>query len=392
MKIAMIAPPWLSLYPGCYYGIENVVHNLTSTLYERGHEVVLFTVGRSTTPATERYWYHKENQYKHVHRPWYQAVPIISSHILYSLNVIRQAGDFDIIHDHNSFTGAAMMAFADGGLPPVLHTLHEPFTDKSLVQKGLPDNRMLYKELRHARTMYFNGVSRSQLRTVPKKLYDHIVSVVHNGVDIADYIFSEKKKDYFVSVGRIGPDKGQGVAAKVCYDLGEKLKIAGSVGEIATKSRLMRQIADPKNEGVGNPYFHYFKEEIAKYLVPNRIMYLGTVFGEAKMKLLSGAKGFLAPINWEEPFGIAIVDALACGTPVVAYRRGAFPEIIEHGKNGFLADNEAEFKQYMQRVGEIDPAYCRESVAKNFSADKMTDEYLERYKEVIERHKAEYGR
>ncbi|MEP6710692.1 MAG: glycosyltransferase, partial [Candidatus Saccharibacteria bacterium] len=110
MKIAIIAPPWLSTYTGCYYGIENVVHNLTTTLYQQGHEVVLFTVGGSTTPATKRYWYHKEDQYQHIHRPWYEVVPIISAHILYSLNVIRQAGDFDIIHDHNSFMGPSIMA------------------------------------------------------------------------------------------------------------------------------------------------------------------------------------------------------------------------------------------------------------------------------------------
>lgn len=389
MKIAIIAPPWLSTYPGCYYGIENVVHNLTSSLTKSGHEVVLFGVGGTTTEATKRYWYHKEDQYQHIHRPWYEALPIISSHILYSLNIIRKAGDFDIIHDHNSFTGPSMMAFADG-LPPILHTLHEPFTDSKKVAKGLPDNRMLFEELKNAKNIYFNGVSSSQLSTVPRELKKRMVKLVHNGVDLADYIFSDKKKDYFVTVGRIAPDKGQATGAKLSNELGVKYKFAGTVGSlIKTKSQIKKELAAPCDDANNSPDFRYFRDKIAPHLIDGQIEYLGTVFGEKKMKLLSQAKAFLAPITWEEPFGIAIVDALACGTPVVAYRRGAFSEIIQHGKNGFLADTESEFKQYMKRVHEIDPAECRRSVERQFSSKAMADAYLDRYTEVIQRHKAE---
>ena len=388
MKIAIIAPPWLSTYPGCYYGIENVVHNLTSTLHKSGHEVVLFTVGGSTTAASKRYWYHKKDQYKHIHRPWYEAVPIVSAHILYALNIIREQGDFDIIHDHNSFMGPSIMAFADDNLPPILHTLHEPFSDKRLVAKGLPDNRMLFEELRYAERMYFNGVSRSQLGKVPRKLKERMVDLVHNGVDLNPYIYSDKKKDYFISVSRIAADKGQGTAAKLSYELGAELKLVGMIGSnIKTKAKLLQELAHPSEEVGSCPDFRYFKDKVQPYLIPKQIEYLGAIFGERKMKLLSKAKAYLAPIAWEEPFGIAIVDALASGTPVVAFRRGAFPEIIEHGKNGFLADTPAEFKKYMQRVGEIDPAYCRASVEKNFSAERMTKLYVERYKEIIERSK-----
>lgn len=389
MKIAIIAPPWLSTYPGCYYGIENVVHNLTSSLTKSGHEVVLFGVGGTTTEATKRYWYHKEDQYQHIHRPWYEALPIISSHILYSLNIIRKSGDFDIIHDHNSFTGPSMMAFADG-LPPILHTLHEPFTDMKKVAKGLPDNRMLFEELKHAKNMYFNGVSKSQLGTIPEELKKRMVGLVHNGVDLDDYIYSDKKQDYFLTVGRISSDKGQGTAAKLSHELGVKYKFAGTVGSlIKTKEELQKELASPCDDANNSPDFRFFRDKITPYLVDGQIEYLGTIFGEAKMKLISQAKAFLAPINWEEPFGIAIVDALACGTPVVAYRRGAFPEIIQHGKNGFLADTEAEFKQYMKRVHEIDPVECRRSVERHFSSKTMADAYLDRYVEVIKRHKLE---
>jgi glycosyltransferase involved in cell wall biosynthesis len=385
MKIAIIAPPWLSTYPGCYYGIENVVHNLTNTLTQKGHEVVLFGVGGSTTNATKKYWYHKEDQYEHVHRPWYESLPIVSAHILYALNIIRKAGDFDIIHDHNSFTGPSMMAFA-GGLPPILHTLHEPFTDEKKVAKGLPDNRMLFEELKHAERMYFNGVSASQLRGMPDEIKRKMVSLVHNGVDLADYEYSDKKKDYFLNVGNVEPNKGQATAAKLCYEMGEKFKFAGTVGGyIKTKAQLKKELLDPCNISNNDLRFSYFRDEILPYLVPRRIEYLGAIYGAPKLKLFAEAKGFLAPIHWEEPFGISMIDALASGTPVIGFRRGAFPEIIEHGKNGFLANTEAEFKKYMNRVGEIDPADCRASVEKHFSASKMTDEYIKRYEQIIKR-------
>lgn len=388
MKIAMIAPPWLSTYPGCYYGIENVVHNLTSTLYQSGHEVVLFGVKGSTTAATKRYWYHEEDQYQHIHRPWYEAVPIVSAHILYALNIIRQQGDFDIIHDHNSFMGPSILAFADGNLPPILHTLHEPFTNEKRIMSGLPDNRMLFEELKCAERMFFNGVSYSQLKSVPKKLSKRILKVVHNGVDLKDYVYQSQKQGYFLTVGRVAADKGQAIAAKLCHELGVPFKFAGTIGSgIATKNKLTRELNSPSASTQNCPDFRYFKEKILPYLIPKQIEYLGAVFGEKKIELFGNAKAFLAPITWEEPFGIALIDALACGTPVVAFRRGAFPEIIQHGKNGFLADTEAEFKQYMKRVDEIDPAVCRESVEKNFSAQKMTQEYIDRYEEVIKRVK-----
>ncbi len=385
MKIAIIAPPWLDTYPGCYYGIENVVHNLTSNLTDMGHEVVLFSVGGSTTNATQKYWYHKENQYKHIHRPWYEALPIISAHILYSMNIIRDAGDFDVIHDHNSFTGPSMMAFADG-LPPVLHTLHEPFSDPRKVAHGLPDNRMLFEELKHARRMYFNGVSKSQVKGIPKELRGRMVKFVYNGVEPNDYVFKEKKQDYYLNVSRVAPDKGQATAAKLCYELGEKFKFAGTIGgTISTKTQVEQELLNTSIEASNNLDFLYYRDKIVPYLIPGRIEYLGAVYGKKKISLFGNAKAFLAPITWEEPFGIALIDALACGTPVVAYRKGAFPEIIQHGVNGFLADDEREFKKYMKMVGQISPSSCRKSVEDKFSARVMAEQYLERYKEIIQK-------
>lgn len=386
MKIAIIAPPWLKTFPGCYYGIEIFIQNLTSQLHQKGHEVVLFGVGGSTTESSKTYWYHADEQYKNIHRAWYEAVPIISSHILYSLNIIVDHGDFDIIHDHNSFVGPAMMAFAYGNLPPALHTLHEPFTDPNLISHGIPDNRMLFEELKHAKGMYFSGVSESQLTTAPKDLDSRILEVIPNGIDLKDYTYRVKKDDYFLSVGRIAPDKGQAVATRLCHELGYPLKLAGTIGgDISTPAQAASELKKPTALSLeNNPYFEYYRNEISPYLKKGKIEYIGTVFGSEKKVLLARAKAFLAPIDREEPFGISLLDALARGTPVVAYNRGAFPEIIEHGRNGFLANNEREFKEYMQRVDEIDPRECRKSVEEKFSASAMADRYISLYERVIE--------
>ena len=386
MKIAIIAPPWLSTYPGCYYGIENVIQTLTSQLHRKGHEVVLFGVGGSTTESSKTYWYHQDDQYKNIHRAWYEAVPIISSHILYSLNIIASHGDFDIVHDHNSFMGPAMMAFSYGNLPPILHTLHEPFTNPKLINKGIPDNRMLFAELKHARGMYFSGVSESQLSTAPKDIDSRILEVIPNGVDLDDYTYRVKKDDYFLTVGRISQDKGQGIAARLCNELDIPLKIAGTIGgEITTPKQAQEEIEHPTSLSLEhNPYFEYYRKEVYPYCQNGKIEYVGTVFGAKKKTIFSRAKALLAPIDWEEPFGIVLIDALASGTPVVAYARGAFPEIVEHGRNGFLAHNEKEFREYMQRIDEIDPRECRKSVEEKFSADAMANRYIALYERVIE--------
>tara|TARA_B100001245_G_scaffold212762_1_gene178236 strand:+ start:938 stop:2125 length:1188 start_codon:yes stop_codon:yes gene_type:complete len=386
MKIAIIAPPWLSTYPGCYYGIENVIQNLTSQLHEKGHEVVLFGVGGSTTAASKVYSYHNEGQYHNIHRAWYEAVPIISSHILYSLNIIVSHGDFDIIHDHNSFVGPAMMAFAYRNLPPVLHTLHEPFTNLRLIEKGIPDNRMLFEELKHAKNMYFSGVSESQLSTAPKDMDSKVLEVVPNGVDLNDYTYRVRKDDYFLCVGRIAKDKGQGTAAQLCSELDVPLKLAGTIGgNITTARKAKAEILNPTASSLeNNPHFAYFRKEVYPYLKKGKIEYLGAVFGPPKKKLFANAKAFLAPIEWEEPFGISLIDALASGTPVIANNRGAFPEIIQHGRNGFLANSVKEFREYMQRIDEIDPRECRKSVEERFSADVMADRYIALYERVID--------
>lgn len=386
LKIAIIAPPWLSLYPSCYYGIENVVHHLAANLTKLGHHVELFSVGGTKTDVTKLHWYHKEDQYKHIHRPYYEVTSISISHLLYSLNIIREVGDFDIIHDHNSFMGPAMLAYA-ADLPPILHTLHEPFTDNRKLAMGIPDNRLMFSQFHSIRNLYFNAVSEKQKSLAPDGLMPRIKGVIYNGVDPSEYIYSDKKEDYFTIVASMSPDKGQATAAKAAQELGIKLKIAGTIGGvISTAEQAKTELNNPNSQLLTDRYFRYFKEKVAPHLVPDRVEYIGKISGEQQKQHFAKAKAFLFPIDWEEPFGMAAVDALASGTPVIAYRRGAMSEIIKHGVNGFLANNYQEFKEYITRVDEIDPAACRRSVENRFTTEILTDNYLALYEQIIEDH------
>jgi glycosyltransferase involved in cell wall biosynthesis len=383
LKIAIIAPPWLKLYPGCYYGIEIVVQNLASRLTQMGHEVHLFSVGGTKTKVTKLHWYHKEEQYQHIHRPYYESSSIIIAHIQYALNIIRRQGDFDIVHDHNSYLGAAILANARD-IPPVLHTFHEPFTDARMLAREIPDNRLMFDQYRSLEGMYFNGVSKAQIKGAPNAIKKHLRGAVYNGVELSDHIYSGKKDNYFVNIGSLTPEKGVDVAVKAAFELGLHLKLAGTIGGgISSPSQLKKELRRKVRRDQEDPYFRYFRQRVFSYLKPRQIEYLGSVSGVQKKLLYSKARAFLNPIDRDEPFGLSVVDALASGTPVVSYPRGAMTEIIKHGYNGFLANSYSEFKQYIKRVDEIDPSDARASVRDRFSAEVMAKNYVNLYRDII---------
>jgi glycosyltransferase involved in cell wall biosynthesis len=212
-----------------------------------------------------------------------------------------------------------------------------------------------------------------------------MLPAVYNAVDVKHFPFVDKKDDYFITLARFHPDKGQDIAVRACLELGYQLKMAGGVGDITKHAALMLEIGNPLSNYRSLLDFRYFSDQIFPYLLDDKIEYVGEVSGKYKLEFISHAKALLFPIQWDEPFGMAPIEALACGTPVVAMSRGALPEIIEHGVNGFLANNEKEFKHYMTLVDEIDPAKCRESVKRNFSASIMAKNYLERYQTVLQK-------
>ncbi len=389
LRVAMLAPPWLPIPPIGYGGIENVLQALIPELLKLGVEVELFATGNTTIPATKHHALYADGQYQHIHEPQYESMPITIGHLLYALNVIRKSGDFDIIHDHNGFLGPLALANTQDNIPPAIHTLHgPPFTTASrLDQTSLPDNLPMWRELATANKLYLVGISNAMTREAPKEIKHLVLPSIHNAIDVSQFPFVAKKKDYFITLARFHPEKGQHIAVQIAMELGYTLKMAGVVGDLTTHRKVMLEIANPLSPYRSVSDFRYYSDFIFPHLLTGSIEHVGEVSGQRKMDFISNAKALLFPIQWEEPFGMAVIEALACGTPVVAMDRGAMPEIIKHGYNGFLAHNIDEFKAYTARVHEIDPGNCRKSVEEKFSARHMAERYIEHYKTIISKYK-----
>ena len=233
--------------------------------------------------------------------------------------------------------------------------------------------------------VFFNGVSNAQLATAPANLRSQSLGAVHLGVDLAAHRFRADKGEDYLVLGRVTPFKGQDVAARICKELGLPLVLAGPVAGVASPGELSAALEDPASPLHGYGDVRHYLDAVRPFEDGERIRWVGTVGGADKDELVGRARAVLMPISWEEPGATAALEALACGTPVVATRRGALPEIIEHGRNGFLADDESQFAQLLPRAGEIDPADCRRSVAERFSAGVMAEGYLRLYREVLTR-------
>ncbi len=387
LRIAIIATPWLTIPPKGYGGIEAVIDGLVRGLVAEGHIVEIFGVGKRKLHGAKVHSLINEEQFKFIHGPWYKVLPIVGAHVQQALKMIEADGKFDVIHDHNGHIGPQVLSWATrlDHMPPSIHTLHgPPFTSDEDVKNGEPDDRIFWSRINGGHHSYLVGISDTLVASAPKEAQKNILGTVYNAVDVRSFPYVEEKKNYFVTLARFNEDKAQHIAVKLCHKLKYRLRMAGTIGDIESPRKLLLEMANPMSKYRQNHEFRYYSDNILSYVVRNpRITYSGNLSGPKKLKFLSQAKALLFPIQWEEPFGMAVIEALACGTPVVAMRRGAMPEIIEHGVNGFLADTEEEFEEYMQRVDEIDPADCRLSVKQKFSAEVMAHGYIERYREVI---------
>jgi len=383
----MIAPPWLAMPLKGYGGIELVIQGLVEELQKLGVHVELFANGARTMRGVTTHSFYKRELFDKIDWPYYDApLQIMQTHLEFSLNKI-QASNFDIIHDHNPYIGPVFFSLASHvpGVPPVLHTFHgPPFSTKSMLEAGQEDNRDQLRQLKNLGNLYMTCISKALADQAPEEIKSHMLKEVHNALEIDQFPFVEKKKDYYITLARFTHDKGQHIAAKYAAKYRKRLRMAGTVAGIGSNSKLLFELSNPLSPYRQNEEFRYYSDKVLPYALRyRRISYSGNLGGARKMKFISEAKALLFPIQWEEPFGMAVIEALACGTPVVAMNRGAMPEIIQHGKTGFLANNEEEFAEYMNRVGEIDPIVCRQSVEKKFVASTMAKEYLKRYHEVL---------
>jgi glycosyltransferase involved in cell wall biosynthesis len=383
LKVAMIAPPWLKIPPKGYGGIEMVLDYLVPELKKLGCDITLYTIGATKIPGIKTRYVYEDEQYSHIHKELYDVAAIPLTQAVFALNDIREDGDFDIIHNHNGYIGDAIMAFLDPeAFPPVVNTLHGPIQNH---ENPVFNYRSMYAELSSAKRSYYVGISDALVATAPKAIQPQILGTVHNAVKLEDWPFVAKKDDYFITLARFTKDKGQDIAIRLCQELGYRLKMSGVVAGITNARRLMLELANPLSKYRNMDDFKYYSDEILPHIDPGHIDYVGNASDADKVRLVSKARALLFPIRWHEPFGVAVIEALACGTPVIAMKKGSMPEIIEHGVNGFLAKNEEEFRKYMQRVDEIDPAACRKSVEDKFSAPVAAQKYLDMYHEAIYR-------
>ncbi|MFA5786954.1 MAG: glycosyltransferase family 4 protein [Actinomycetota bacterium] len=345
MRIAMVSPPWIEVPPRGYGGIEWVVSLLTEELVRRGHEVTLFATGDSVTSADLEYFY-AEGQTSRMH---HTAPDSIHARLVVDAlgKAVGEGRPFDIVHDN---TQALLVAFAPWLPCPTLHTLHGAAHPEALEFYG-----------RFANTTNFNAISASQASDFPGL---SVCGVVPNPIDVASFPFRADKQDYLLFLGRLFPDKGLHHALEVARRVGMPIKIAGKI--------------DPGESA------DYFEAEIAPHLDGESAEYLGQVSDEEKKALLAGARATLFPIQWEEPFGLVMTESMACGTPVLAFRRGSVPEVVEDGVSGFIVDGSVEkMAEAVGRVSSLDPAEIRASAERRFSPGVVALAYERLYTRIV---------
>lgn len=387
LRVAIVAPPWLAMPIKGYGGIELVLEGLVKSLNKKGVDVELFANGQRTIRGIRTHSLYKKEQFHHIYKPYYESYPIVQAHMLFAYNKIIEDGTFDVIHSNVPHIGPTFwtMASCDKNLPPVLTTFHgPPFTANTNHDIGAIYNTADLEQVKELGKFYATCISDAMTETVPSNIASRMLPAVHNAIDPHDFPFVSAKKSYFVTLARFAPYKGQHVAVKSAAKLKKRLRMAGTVSDISSNRKLLLELANPQSSYRNDEQFRYYSDKIFPHVLKHRnITYSGALSGRNKLKFLSEARALLFPIEWDEPFGMSVIEALACGTPVIAMNRGAMPEIIEHGVTGFLADNEQEFMEYMLRIDEIDPEACRRSVEERFSTDAMADAYIERYQEVI---------
>lgn len=342
MKIAQIASFGERVPPKKYGGTERFVYTLTEGLVERGHNVTLFASGDSVTSAKLISVYPKSLRESNFRNP-YEAgnIPMLNIGKAYSMQ-----HEFDIIHDHNGYMSLPSATLAT---TPVIMTLHGAI---------LPDAKRLYEGLNNQNNPVFVSVSYSQRKPAPNLNY---VSNIYHGINLEDYPFSNEEEGYLLFVGRINEEKGVHHAIEVAEFLDMPLVIAAKLD---------------------NCDVPYFKEYIEPRL-SDKITWVGEVTSRVRNKLMTKALCFLHPVTWREPFGLAIIESMACGTPVIAFNKGSIPEIVRHGKTGFVAEDVSEMIEYVRRVKEIKRKDCRIHVEKNFSAERMVLEYESVYRKIL---------
>lgn len=341
MRIAQVAPLYESVPPYAYGATERVVSYLTEELVRRGHEVTLFASGDSRTlarlvPICERGLWRDA-------RVW----DTLTHHLRQLDQVARNAGRFDVVHFH----GDPLHLPLTRSMPcESLTTLHG---------RLLPsDHGPLFREFAEAPLV---SISDDQRSPVPSANWQ---TTVHHGLPVDEMTYKEKPGKYLLFLGRMMPEKRPDLAIEIARRAGLSLKMAAKI-----------------HPGERD----YFRLQIEPLLRECRgfVEYLGEVGGSVRKELIANARALLFPVEWQEPFGMVIIEAMASGTPVIAFRRGAVPELLEHGITGFMVDGVDEAVRAVANIGDLNRAGCRRAFEQRFTAARMTDDYLAVYERLL---------
>ena len=335
MRIALVAAPWLPVPPPAYGGSEGVIDRLATGFVEAGHDVLLVTTGDSTCPVPRA-------SSRARSAPEQIGQSVVELHHL--IHAYEQVADFDIVHDHTVLGPLYAQGRCRG---QVVTTNHGPFT------KEIND---IYAQAMGSTALIAISHDQANRSAVP------VSAVIHHGVRPEDFPVGAGDGDHLLFLGRFSPDKGAREAALAAHEAGVDLVIAAKMRE-------------PEE-------VEYFHDQVVP-LLDNSVRYVGEIGMQRKLELLGSARALLNPIRWPEPFGLVMIEALACGTPVLTLRSGAAPEIVDHGVTGFVCDSDSELASAIAQIGELDRAACRRAVETRFSAARMVSDHLTLYEQLL---------
>ena len=334
LRIAMLSPIAWRTPPRHYGPWERVVSLLTEGLVARGVDVTLFATADSVT----------RGKLHGVCAQGYEESDAIDPKVwecLHIAEVFERASEFDLIHNHFDFLPLSYSGLVD---TPVVTTIH-----------GFSSPRILPVFEKYNGKAFYVAISEADRS--PKLDY---IATVHHGIDLAEFTFEAQSQGYLLFFGRIHPDKGPREAIEIALATGQKLIMAGVIQDE-----------------------RYHAREVEPHLDGDRITFVGSVGPEQRNRLLGGAAALLHPIAFDEPFGLSVIEAMACGTPVLAFDRGSMPELIRHGINGYLVPGVQEAIACVPKLSEIDRAVCRRFVEEGYSSARMVEQYIDVYRRIL---------
>lgn len=350
LKIAQVGTLWESTPPPGYGGTERVVSYLTEELVQRGYDVTLFACGTSKTKAKLVSAYPRPLVRDGI--PWTNVM----YPLLHITDAFDRADEFDIIHVHlNKSSDYLALPLACAIKDKVVFTLHFPYP----TSQGRLDRHAV---LQKYRDLNFVSISNSQ-RQGGENL--NWVATVYNGIDLSPYKFHEKTDDYFCWLGKFNPDKGVREAIEAAVLSNSKIKLAGKIDELETED------------------YVYYRDQVKPLIDKNNVEYIGEIDDNGKNDFLGQSRALLNPIKWNEPFGLIMTEAMACGTPVISFTNGSAPELIVDGKTGFLVKDVTEMSERIKDISQIDREECRKHAEEKFSAKAMVDGYLKVYEKML---------